>query len=634
MASGLSPNPTRSRSAVFAAVCLPAAIFCAKSFVINTNLYIGKSVLPADTTDYLWGVFALVLWALFWYTFGRRRLRPRAGEIVFGFLFGVFNYLGTSLFAYDSWAFIGTTISYAAAALKILGQALTMTAGLTLLSETLTRSALRPREPAAPLRRFTRLRSLYRNHPVPTTAAFLFLCWVPYMTAFYPGTVIYDMCAIVRELIGTSPLATWHCPFTMYVFGGCVWLGRRLGGDNAGVLIYMLLQSAAMAFALGCIVAYLRRLGAHRGWQAATLLFFGVVPIWGGYAMMIGKDTLYTATLTLFFLQTLALVRDGRQALPRARDLVAYGVTALLASLWRSNGLYVVLPSAILVLCFLVRGRQRLRVAVPLASAMAAALLFTNVLVPALGFVNDSVSAVYSLCFQQTARTVRNYGDQLTREERDEIDRVLDYDAIGGLYQPWISDPVKNTFRQYGQGEAVEKAALSRYFKTWASMLPKYPLAYFQAFVGNTSGYYAFTPKYDGITYVQQAGLRFVFTSYWEDGPGELHTVQPEFLTPFRNRMISLMNRWWTLPILSWLYVLPFYTWMLVAAGISLAHQRRWKHLAVFAPALFSFGVCLLSPVDSYLRYFLPIVAMTIPLLAFVAHPARGAAATENAAVK
>ena len=69
--------------------------------------------------------------------------------------------------------------------------------------------------------------------------------------------------------------------------------------------------------------------------------------------------------------------------------------------------------------------------------------------------------------------------------------------------------------------------------------------------------------------------------------------------------------------------------WLLVAAGLALWRCRRWRMLAGFLPALLTLGVCMLSPVNDYFRYFLPIVAMTPPLLAVArrpSQPAQGAA--------
>lgn len=619
---------TQTQKGIFLLGSAAMAIFCSKAFVINPHLYIGKSAIPADTTDYLWGFFALFLWALFCYAFGVLRLRPRVGEVVFGLLFGVANFFGTSLFAYDSWAFIGVSLSWFAVVFKCLGQGFTMMAGLTLVAHLLQRAAEKRKpalDAAGPTGPFARVLRLYRNHTVLFCSVVFFLCWVPYMAAFYPGSVIYDMCVIVRQYFGLQPMTTWHCVFTNYFFGSCIWLGRQLGSDNYGTLIYMLGQSALMAYAFGCLMRYLRAINAGKAWQWAALAFYGLVPIWGCYAMMIGKDTYYTATLMLFFLHTLSLLHNGREALPKTRTLIGYSVTALLVCLWRNNGLYVVLPSTVGILLFLARGRrQKIRVGIPLVSAVVLALLFHNALVPALGIIDDSGSGIYSVAFQQTARIVRDHKGELTPEEVAEIDRILDYEQIGSMYEPWISDPVKDTFRQFGQGAEVEKEALDRFRPVWLSLVQKYPETSLQAFLAGNVSYYAFTPKYDGITYNQQAGQRFVFTNYWEPNEGELHTTQPEALTPLRNFMISFANRWWTLPGLAYLYVFPFYTWLLVAVGLSLVHQGRWRALMVMLPALLSFGVCLLSPADDYLRYFLPIIAMTLPTLAAAVHRGPG----------
>ena len=613
---------------LFAAGSFLLAILGSKSFVINPALYIGKSAIPAATTDYLWGFFTLVLWAGFYYTYGALRLKVRMAEVLFGLLFGVMNFLGTSLFAYDSWAFIGTTLSWGEALFKCIGQGMVMATALVLTANRLcVQAAQNPRreerkqKAAAIPRQLKGLVKLYREHTVLFCATLLWLCWLPYMAAFYPGSVIYDMCVMVREFFGLEPMKTWHSLFITYVFGACMRAGRLLGGDNYGTLLYMILQSALMAFALGICLRYLHRLGAGAGWQLAALAFFGVTPIWGCYAMMIGKDTVYTALLLLFTLQTLTLAREGQKAFSGAGSLAGYGVTALLTCLWRNNGMHVVIPTAALILLFLVRGKGRWRTAAPLTAAVALALLFHNLLTPALGIIDNTGSGIYSIAFQQTARTVRDHAGKLTEEEKAEIDRVLDLERIGNVYERWISDPVKDTFRQFSQGADIEKEALARFRKTWLSLLKKYPATYLQAFIGNNSSYYAFTPKYDGITHNQQAGLRFVFTNYWESGEGELHTTQPQWLDPARRLMMGLAQRWWTLPVLSFLYVLPFYTWLLIAACISLARQRRRRDWVAFMPAFFSFAVCLISPVDDYLRYFLPIIAMTIPLLVFVTHP-------------
>jgi len=288
-----------------------------------------------------------------------------------------------------------------------------------------------------------------------------------------------------------------------------------------------------------------------------------------------------------------------------------------LACLLRSNGLYVVLPTAI-VLCIIARPKKFIIPA--LAGAVACALLFSNVFIPALGIRDETASGIYSVCFQQSARVLRDHADAVTPEEYAEIDAVLDAERLPDLYEPWISDPVKYTFRQYGQGAEAEKEVLARYRETWLSMLKKYPLDYLESFFAGNISYYTFTPKMEGETYNNQAGNRLVFETY-ELGdsrgpdPRFLDTTQIAALEPVRTLLALFARGWRHIPLMGLLYACASYTWLLVGAAISVCRQKRWKLLAAFLPALLSLGVCMLSPVNDYFRYFLPIVAMTIPLI-------------------
>ncbi len=605
---------TRKRDLIWRIALFLVTLYCSKGFVISPDKYIGKSAVPADTTDYLWAFFTLALWQLMVYAYVRRRMRPRIGEVVFGLLFGTTNFLGTALFAYDSWLFIGTTMPLYNAVGKCLGQGVAMMTALTVFSNLL--SSAPASESDLRMKYFPRLRTMYRRYTALVCSLLFFLSWLPYMVAFYPGTVIYDMCVMVRQFFRLEPMATWHSVYTTCIFGSCIWLGRLLGSDNAGTLIYMLLQSVALAAALGQSIRCLRALKVGRGWQAAVFVFYALAPIWGYYCMMIGKDTLYTAMMMLFLLKTIELSRRKTEVPLRTAEMVFYGFVALSACLIRNNGLYVVVPSALVMLFMLFRGKRRRKIAIPLLSAAMAAILFTFVAIPALGVVNNNFAGFHYVLFQQTARTLRDHADEVTEEEKAVIDKVLDVDQIANAYEPWIADPVRNTYQLEDADQATQQAALSEYRAVWLQMLAKYPMTYLRAFIANNSGYYAFTPFISGITYLQQAGLRFVFQNYWEPESGELHTTQPDGLETPRSFFISLATRWRTLPVLSLLYVLPVYTWLLIAAGISMAHQRRWRELALFIPALLSFGVCIVSPVNDYLRYFLPIIAMTPVLLA------------------
>lgn len=691
-----------------APACVAAGALCMLGFTLSPAGYVGVSDQPLAAGSPVWLLYALLLGGLFWLATGRRAARPTAGMAVMGLCFGAVNYFATTLFAYDSWAFLSGAAAWAWAAVCIFLQGAVMTAafavvcgwlerpnaargwaadadgargraedsgkangseayegavddpemrdqapethdrlghmaalhearsGAAHLNEThgpqagreepdgdtspaqARRGHIRQRAASASralVRRFPRAAAWARRHPTAAMMLGLLMCWSPFLIAFYPGTVIWDMGEMLAQLYGLRPMSTWHPVFTTWLFGGAVGLGRLLGSDNLGALLFTLLQTAALAYALAQSVLLTRRLGLPRAWRWAMLAFFGLTPIFASFAQAIGKDTLYTAALLLYAVRAAEALRFGA---PRGRRLLGLGLWALLACLLRTNGLYVVLFSSLFIwMAGTPKGRSA-RVGGVLAAALALAFAFNNALLPALGIADESASGFYSVLFQQSARALRDHGDTVTAQEYAAIDQVLDAEKLPELYESNISDPVKYTFRQYGQGAAAQAAALKTYRGAWLSMLKRYPLTYLEAFVAGNSGYYAFTPKIDAArTYNYQGGIRFVFETYELGADARyLHTTQIPALEKARELLAAYARGWRRVPGLELMLFCPAYTWLLAAAGFSLARRRKWRALCAFAPAVFSLGVCLLAPVNDYFRYYLPIVAMCPVLLA------------------
>ena len=594
-------TPSRPLQGAF---CILLGIVSTMSFTVSPEGYAGMSAIPAAATSYLWSALAVCFALFFHQVYGKMRLRPSGLMIASALFFGVCNAFGLHLFAYDSWRMSRMTL--ALTCLKAAGQSLPMAALFAWLHHVLASGVLH-HDGKLPW---------FQKHETLWLMGLLIVCWSPYLIAFYPGTVCWDLGEMVAQFFGQTEMDTWHPVFTTWVMGSCVWLGRLFGSDNLGAALFTLLQTVALSYALASAVRFMGRTGAGRIFRWAALAFFALLPIWGGYAQFISKDTLYTSTLLLFALavcESLLWGVSGRTAL----KLFGWG---LLSCLLRSNGLYVVAPTAVVLIALGLRGRARWMACAGLAGAVAGALLFANGLIPALGIRDETASGIYSVCFQQSARVLRDHADTVTPEEYAAIDKVLDAEHLPQLYEPWISDPVKYTFRQYGTGAQNEKAALAEYRQTWLSMLKKYPLTYLESFFAGNVSYYTFAPKLEGETYNNLAGNRLVFETY-ELGdsrgpdPRFLDTTQMAALEPVR-RLIALAARGVRhIPLLGLLYACASYTWVIVGAALSVARQKRWRMLIAFLPALMSLAVCMLSPVNDYFRYFLPIVAMAAPLV-------------------
>ena len=586
----------------------------AASFAIGQSGYVGMSAYPADSASLLWTALALCFWALIRYAVVARKLRLKCGFVLWGLFFGVLNVLGQLLFAYDSWAMLGEKKQLALALLRMVGQAVPMTVFMGLADDALRRN------PSLTLARDVRLPACFSKHETAWVAALLILCWLPYLIAFYPGTVCWDLGEMIAQFFGQREMDTWHPVFLTWLFGGCVWLGRQIGSDNLGAALFTQIQTVTLAWAASSSLRWIRRQAVPKWVWVGSLAFFAIVPLWGGYAQFISKDTLYTAALLLFETGLLwEMTQPGEKG---KRGYVQLFVWGFLSCVIRANGLYVVLGSTAIFLLSRLLRKQKLWAALAMVAAVVCGFAFHNGLVPALGIRNESTSGIYSVCFQQSARTLRDHGDTVTAEEYQAIDRVLDAERLPDLYEPWISDPVKFTFRQYGSGPEVEKAALKEYSQTWLQMLLKYPLTYAESFFAGNISYYTFQPKLEGNTYNGQAGNRLVFETYelGEDARF-LHTTQPKALEKLRTLLAAFARGWRRIPIVGALYSCALYTWLLVACALSLFRQKRRQLLCAFMPALLTLGVCMLGPVNDYFRYFLPVVAMAPSLLAVSFRP-------------
>ena len=206
-------------------LCAALGVASAMCFVVDTEGYVGMSALPAASTSYLWSALALCFALLLYHVHVRRGIRAGAVAVLPGLLFGVLNAFGGLLFAYDSWAMLASPATLALTLLRSAGQAVPMASLLAWVDAGLRGGALyRPGTlddapvPAAlrPLRRWA------LRHEMAAYMLMLALCWSPYLIAFYPGTVCWDLGEMVAQFFGQRPMDTWHPVFLTWVIGGCV----------------------------------------------------------------------------------------------------------------------------------------------------------------------------------------------------------------------------------------------------------------------------------------------------------------------------------------------------------------------------------------------------------------------------
>lgn len=525
--------------------------------------------------------------------------------------FGLINLTAACLYRQESWAFpvqnpiislictAGTGILFYTAGLYFFDL---LSSGILLDKKTYSSSA-------------SKLLDFYNRHTVLSAFIIILLLWLPWHIIFYPGYVTLDTRGQLKEALGLRE-ATQHHPYLSTLLMGTFFkAGLHLKNGLLGLYFYVLAQTLFCAYVFALSINYMKNRALSGAVQLAALFFFGIIPI-GYYSIWQVKDVLYSGVVVLFTLQTLLFLDNPRKT-DSLKNIFAYALTALLASLLRNNGIYVVIPAMAALSLFFRQNPHRLKTAASTAAVIILFLFLTKNVFPALGFPEGSKREAFSIPFQQTARYIKYHGDELTGREKESINRVLDLKNLGILYKPDLSDPVKRTYKLTGHSD--ESEFLADYFKTWFKMLFKHPLTYAQATMANSFGYYAFVPH----------NTPFFPEREIDSFDYDLYTNMTKPTLPLRTFLrISYKTVLSAAPYIYLLYGCAFYTWLFLLFGVYFMRCRDKKAILALIPPAMTVLICIASPANGLFRYYMPAVMSLPAVFAFLS--ARAADIKEN----
>lgn len=439
----------------------------------------------------------------------------------------------------------------------------------------------------------------------------LLCCWLPYIIIRFPGALSHDARMQIGYYIGYFPFTSHHPPFHTYVLGGCYSLGKALGMPNLGLFVYTLLQAGLCAYALSGVFQWMQSRIKNRRVLLGILLFYGLCPFIPIYVTTIVKDVPYIAFFILLVLQTAKIVYEPFTA----KKAVEYAVYALFAMLLRKEAVYIVICMTIILALRLLFKKEKARrnafyLAVGTGVSVGIVILCNAVLYPALGIEKGSRREGLSMLLQQTARYARDYGDEVTFEEYEALNAVLEYDTLAAEYEGWRTDPIKDNFREEADGEQ-----LRTYLEVWFGQFMKHPDCYIEAFCN--LNYPLIYPEY-----------RF---GRYQDLVVVDETIWGFSFEPFR--ITKLVNDLWN-DILSVLEKIPIYSllenvaahiWLLIICIAWNIKNKKYQNLFVFMPCILVAGVCCLSPsIAENPRYIYPVMWLTPLLLGLTVYSKKG----------
>lgn len=439
---------------------------------------------------------------------------------------------------------------------------------------------------------------LFEHHSFLGPFLFFFVCGLPWLIFYFPGTLHFDAPSQIYPSLGIIEMSGHFPVFISEWMGACIRLGRYLfHSDMIGVFLYTGPQflSQILVFSYAVHVMSQRKVPVLICW--AALLYWGVYPffpIWG-YTMV--KDSLEYIGVVLL-VSVLVEVISNEQNSAKGYQIVLFAVSVMGITLSRHDGRYVVLIT-ILASFFAYRKYWKMFVAGICACLLVVGgqklYMFYH------QYPAGEVGEMLSIPLQQTARYLRDYYEELTDEEAEILQNgfKVELNQVGSLYNPVLSDPVKGAFVSHPGSDYMKK-----YFTVWFQQMLKHPDVYIQAFLNNTYGYF-YPNVHGGQGYIAMFG--FINTEHWDDGNLDVHfAVSDHMVRSILEHFTYLTEK---IPIVGMFMSCGMQTYILLVQCCYLLSKRKKREMALLVPELCVLLVCIVSPVNAYLRYIMPIMA-------------------------
>ena len=431
----------------------------------------------------------------------------------------------------------------------------------------------------------------------------LSLCWLPFAIIRYPGGTEWDAYHQIEQFLYGGMNAHWP-PASSALMGSFVKFGKDVFNSyDVGLFLFTLALMIFTAAVFSYSVRMLQKLHVPDFILVIITLLYIFVPVFPTMATSAVKDAPFAAVVLLFIIFTADAVFELKHKNP-VLHYVLFGLTAVAMCLLRNNGIYIVyFCIAFLIIYWCIRKNKKYQAM--LIALIATAVInagYNKILLPALNIQPTSVAEALSLPFQQTARYLKEYPDDISKKEYKAVDEVLDVKTVGEVYQPGLSDYVKGTYRG-------DSSKLGDYFKAWATMGIRHPGVYIDAALNTTTGFY-----YPDA--VLESGEQIWL--YWDTESDdqlqfkEFHCFdkQKEYLYKY---VYELMRFPLTYPLAN----TAVGTWITISLCIYSLCRKRKVFLSVI-PSLVGVLVCFASPtfVHNGARYALPVIYSSLFLMA------------------
>lgn len=617
----LNNNPIRFKKLL--AVLLPVYIFLGINLHAeeSTNLSISHKILQSmqvspDINFYLLIELALISLLVYWFLFKKSLVTPRAPLLLVSTFFGFAMTFGKACETFsDPLVIMQGSFNFLITLVTLSSYSILAYFAFPFFSEIL--DTLQEKKIKKPIE--NSFIKFLENRPFVSSFCLLCFAWSPFLFAFFPGLfapgdTLNQICQFFNipeatsnsiVLINPQVLLNEHHPVIhTLLMGACTLFGITFFDScNLGYFTYTLLQFLCVIATFSYGISFLKQYQVNVFFRFALLIFILIMPWFCEYALLGTKDTLFACSLLLLCLSLIKLATNHSM---RYLDWILLVISLLGFCLLKKS--YIVLAVVLLLLViFRIPKIHKLGLIKTSTLALIIVLLIQNIAFPFMQVSPGSPREMLSIPAQQTARCVVFHEDQLSQNQKDTIDKVFDYSAMQSSYNPYISDPIKNTYNKY-----ATKEDLKNYFSTWAELLSEFPSTCVSATLMNYYGYFYPTTieKYD---YNLDTSRNSIYQINDQLNFSHLDT----FPTNILNKLFIFGQEFWnTAPVISLFTQGSTYVWVLTFLSLYLFQRRHFARFSVL-PVVLVLLVTLIGPCNFIVRYIFPI-AFVVPFLLLI----------------
>ena len=458
-----------------------------------------------------------------------------------------------------------------------------------------------------------KLMQLFDNHPFIFSIVTILLLWLIYIIAFYPGILSPDPSFQLLQyfnidnkyseyvnLIDKNVIITNHHPvFHTLLLGFFTNIGIKFFSSfNIGLFIYTIFQTIILSSTLSYTIKFMKEINISLKYRKICLLIYSLVPVFPLYALSPVKDVIFGSLIILYIISIYKFIKFKEQI--KFKDIILEIILMVLITLFRNNGIHVILLSFPFLI--FTNKENLFKFILIFISTILIYFSYSKIILPHFKITNGSIREVLSVPFQQTARYVKEHKNEVTKKERNAIDKLLNYDTIDTRYNPKLADPVKNEFNK----DYTDKD-LKNYFDVWFTEFKKHPITYVEATIENTYGYFY---PIETNWYVHVKGKKIV-NNYGFD-------YHFNMLKPIRTILKGFAIIFPYIPFIGLIINIGFNSWILLFMLSYMIYKRKYKDIIYLIPSFILLLVCFVSPANTYFRYALPnIFAMPVMLSMF-----------------